>query len=400
MATFATTPTLPFRAALPVLPIPLTLPEPDETPPRAKASPDASAENGPAEERSDGTLAPGDGAPRSSARAHGLPVWRALPRHLGTPELGPRTYDPRTQGLFVWDPHALDADANSEAGAVVSRHGPPPGYSRQTFGPILAESADASSRFPMTRRLVVLLVLLGLAVPAAAALLWPETLRRAPTVQPDSVAAAAFGSARFEGIRSAWATLSTTPHTRRARTEQHTRDGLLRAFAEHETVGARTLRTETSGAFDYGLFTAYISDRTTTPDPHNVGALALSNLSEVLRSRDAYRFAIRSDTVVAEQPVQIVEATARAGAGDGRNVRRFTLFVDAATQTVVGVDVQRIDLAMWFREETRTRVVTKTLPDGRTMPSRTDFESLVIMPFSPTLPISTTAIYTPLAARR
>ena len=249
----------------------------------------------------------------------------------------------------------------------------------------------------MTRRLVVLLALLGLALPATATLLWrAPSGTAAPAAARDDAARRLFETARFEPLRSAWQTVGATPHTRRARTEQHDRDGLLRAFDEVTTEGARTFDRASGGAFDYGFFTAYVSERTTTPDPHDVGALALVNLADVLRSPDAFAFDVRADSVVGDVGVRIVEATALPGAGDGHNVRRFTLFVDPETQTVVGVDVRRIDLGTWFREETRTRVETQRLRDGRAMPTRTDFESLVVMPFRPAQPISTVALYAPL----
>ncbi len=315
-----------------------------------------------------------------------LPVWRPLPRHLGAPGTGPHVADPRLAGRFRWDVYGAD-DA-----ATASRRA-----SQSESGSILAEETAISRRPAMTRRLVVLLALLGLALPATATLLWPApTPGAAPEVRRDDTARRLFESARFESLRSAWQTARSTPHTRRARTEQHDRDGLLRAFDEATTEGARTLARASGGAFDYGFFTAYVSERTTTPDPHDIGALALANLADVLRSPDAFAFDIRSDSVVGDLDVQIVEATALPGAGDGHNVRRFTLFVDPETQSVVGVDVRRIDLGTWFREETRTRVETQRLRNGRVMPTRTDFESLVVMPFRPAQPISTVALYSPL----
>lgn len=286
---------------------------------------------------------------------------RPLPEHR-------EVYDPRTQGLFTWDRSNTPTD-------------------------LLADASPRTMRRRLVRRIVVTTLLVGLALAAGSAAVW---LLRTPLVAPDEPsdarAAQQFARARTGALRRAWPALAALPHTRTVRTVQHDADEMLRAVREREIRDGRPARDSTAGAFDFGLYRDFVSSLSPTPDPLDVGTLALGSLPAVLRDTAAYRFVSRGDSVLENRPVTVVEARARRGAGDGRPVRRVTLYLDPANSETVGIDVSRIDLALWYREEAWMRAETRAVGD-RLVPSRTDFRSRVAMPFVPAQPITTTAVY-------
>lgn len=276
-------------------------------------------------------------------------------------------FDPRTQSRFAWDAPPVD---------------------------LLADASPRTVRMRLLRRIVATLIGVALVGAGIAAYL---AVRRSPltTENEPSIggASARFASIRTDDLRQAWPTLAALPHTRVAHTTQLDEDDLIRAVQEREFHNRRLVRDSTAGTFDYGLYRTFPSGVASSPDPEDVGALALASLPSVLRDSSVYRFTRRADSVMAERPVEVVEAVARRGAGDGENVRRVTLYFDPQSPRVVGMDVYRVDLDLLFREEAWMRVETAPTPDGRLRPWRTEFLSRVVMPFVPTQPIATTAIY-------
>lgn len=272
-------------------------------------------------------------------------------------------FDPRRDSFFRWD----DTDVIAEASA-----------------PALARR--------LTRRvlgLVLVIVLIGLLVGAVLASRHAPALRQAEP--SDSTAQSLFLSMRTEALRGAAANAS--PLVREARTVQTSPEGFVVATRDRVTRGGRVLRDTTAGAFDYGLYRAFESSASTTPDPTDLFATVPAALAEVLRTPDAYVFSTRTDTAFGDQPVRLVEARARSGTGDGRNVRRVTAFLDPSAPVAYGLAVERAVLALWYREDVWMQIEAVPRPDGGLTPHRSGFRSRVGMPFEPARPITTTVTY-------
>jgi hypothetical protein len=77
----------------------------------------------------------------------------------------------------------------------------------------------------------------------------------------------------------------------------------------------------------------------------------------------------------------VFEARARPEAGDGLNVRVVRQYVDVDTNKLVGVYLERADLALLFREDSKFYVDLKPGPDGDFLPYNTRFETRIRMPF-------------------
>jgi len=96
---------------------------------------------------------------------------------------------------------------------------------------------------------------------------------------------------------------------------------------------------------------------------------------------DLYRFRILADTLLWDRPAHVYEARARPESGDGLNVRVVRQYVDVETNKLVGIFLERVDLALLFREESRFYVDLKPGPDGSFLPYNTRFETRIRMPF-------------------
>ncbi len=207
-------------------------------------------------------------------------------------------------------------------------------------------------------------------------------------------------AARTTPLRDAWDVLTGHPYARQARTEQRLLDGTLEAFVARAWNAApgtarRLAVADSGGAFTYGHFQMFTSEVFPSPDPDNVGALALALADEPLLPQNtlAYVYRQRADTSIDGRTRHVFEARAHPTRGDGHNVRRLTFFVDPATNDLTGLSLMRVDLGTFFREESTLAVELTPLPDGLYIPALTHLRSESVMPFQPRRPITTTARY-------
>jgi len=199
--------------------------------------------------------------------------------------------------------------------------------------------------------------------------------------------------------------LSRSEYTRYIRTEQYDEEDFLIAYTEHIAEvrivdGERRVfveQADSAGAFDYGFFRRFQSENVATTDPVNLVPFVLPEEPVYLDARNMDRYAFRElpDTLLWDRQAQVVEARARPDLADGLNVRRARHFVDRGTQTLVAMYIERVDLALLFREESSFYVDITLRPDGQgAVPNNTRFESRIRTPFRGAYRVRTVSTYT------
>lgn len=212
-----------------------------------------------------------------------------------------------------------------------------------------------------------------------------------PPLMPEELAAADSITALLERIdetalRSVFQSVSTRAHTQRIRTGQFDEDGTLLASREqevrHDAEGARTIHSESSGTFDFGYLRRFVS----TDDPEEAG-FAASDLAEyivpedppyaVARNREAWRYEFAPDSMLSAGPVRVIRITARPGFEVSRSIRHVRLYLDRMSDRLVGIYIERVHAALWFREESAFFLSTVRLPSGTWAPDHTRFETRI-----------------------
>jgi len=190
---------------------------------------------------------------------------------------------------------------------------------------------------------------------------------------------------------SAFAALDKYGVTRHLRTEQLTPAGTtaaVRSLTIRYTPGSDSgtvQHRESVGTFrDGGLFSGIVGSRPPTERPSDLVPEALPDQPAYLapRTREAYRYTLRTDSLRTGTPTHVVTARVRPdGTGQDQGVRYARLTLDRASQELVGLVVVRAERALLFGEESRLRLRLRRLPDGRWVPHVTRFRALVHVPF-------------------
>jgi len=191
-------------------------------------------------------------------------------------------------------------------------------------------------------------------------------------------------------IRASFDRLADHAFTQRLRIEQRAPDGSTAAF--HERVrrfpppdSAQRpvqLRADSSGAFDGGWMGNLLPstgdtliDRAQYVLPDEAAYLAP-------RTREAFRYRLRPDTTLGGRPVRVVEIHAQPGeTGADRAIRHARLFVEPGTYELVGLYLVRADASLLFREDSRSAVYLQPSSDGTWVPSTTQLEARLKIPF-------------------
>jgi hypothetical protein len=211
-------------------------------------------------------------------------------------------------------------------------------------------------------------------------------------------------------FRSAFSKLSSYDFTRYIRTEQYDGDDFLIAFEEHivdvsSRSGERITRMEqadSAGNFEFGFFKRFVSDNVDNVDPVDLVPYVLPEDVGYRnpRDRDKYRYRFLPDTLLWDQQVQVVEARAKPELADGLNVRRVRHYIDRETGELMAVYLERIDLAMLFREESQFYVHVRPNGKGVVLPYNTRFQTLIMTPFRDPNKIRTVSTYSNLRRAR
>ena len=229
-----------------------------------------------------------------------------------------------------------------------------------------------------------------------------EAAPAAVSADPDSVFA--FLSSIDQGtLRAAFGRLDQLDFTRYSRTEQFDADDHLIAFDErvirHEgPPGNRrfvTIDSDSAGTFDFGYFSRFVSDDVEAYDPLNLPDHVIPDDPAYLspRNQEAYLYRWLPDTLMLGAPARVLEIRAHPTEGDEQNIRRVKLYVDRRRNALTAVDLERTDLALWYREESRYYVQVRPMVGGTWLPHSTRFETRVRVPFRPTHRFRTVATY-------
>lgn len=193
-------------------------------------------------------------------------------------------------------------------------------------------------------------------------------------------------------------------YTRYSRTDQFDDDDdALVAFRERTVKHAgptdrrnhTILSADSSGAYDFGFFRHFVSATVEEQDPEDLTPYLFPEDPEYLSERnyEAYLYHFISDTLMLDTRARVAEIRAIPKAGDGKNIRRARFYFDGATRQFLAFELERIDLAMFFREESRFFVHLQHAPDGQLVPYNTRFETRITMPFKPPQIFRTVATY-------
>jgi len=206
-----------------------------------------------------------------------------------------------------------------------------------------------------------------------------------------------------EAFQEAFRQLDEKNFTRYSRTEQFDQDDFLLAFDEQVVrhSGPRSRRTfermahDSAGTFDYGYLSRFVPGAVEIREPMDFSRRIVPTDPAYLsaRNRDSFEYTPLPDTLMGDVTARVVEIRARPEVGDGQNLRRTRLFVDRASDNLIAIYIERVDLAMWYREESLFYLHIRQAPDGSWLPYTTRFETRVVIPFRPVQRFRTVSAY-------
>lgn len=192
-------------------------------------------------------------------------------------------------------------------------------------------------------------------------------------------------------VHAAFSQLPQHAFTRFTRTEQFDQSDHRIAYREHViryTPGgpARITAADSSGPFDFGFLGRFVDPETPVELRPDLAAHLLPENPPYLdeRNRDAFDYRMRPDTMLGNRAAQVVEIRARPGEGDGQNIRLVRLYADRETKALLALHLERINQAMWFREESVLDVRVRPESEAGWVPEHTHFASRLSMPLRPT----------------
>jgi len=211
-------------------------------------------------------------------------------------------------------------------------------------------------------------------------------------VDRDSVLAA-LASMRRTAFDSAFAGLDAHGVTRYTRTEQLSPSGTTTAVRSHVVeyapgAGRGTIRRQDSaGTFRRGgLFGWAAPARSPAERSADVAGQVLPDQPAYVepRTQEAFRYALRADTLGRGTPVYLLEAAARnRGTGPEQGVRYVRLVLHRSSRQLIGLTVVRADEVLLFRENSRFHIRLRRAPGGREawVPHLTRNRAWVQVPF-------------------
>lgn len=207
-----------------------------------------------------------------------------------------------------------------------------------------------------------------------------------------------------DAIRSAFERLEDYSYKRYLRTEQFDQEDFMIAFTEHVVVVSVTrdgrsssiTKADSGGAFDFGLFKRFVSENVEDPDPVDLVPFILEDNPSYLspKNMDKYTFRVMGDTLMWDREAMIIEVRAKPDVADGLNIRKVRHYVDRATNQLIAMYLERIDLGMLFREESTFYVHIRPVAGGQLVPYNTRFETMIRTPFKTSYKIRTVSTYT------
>lgn len=192
-------------------------------------------------------------------------------------------------------------------------------------------------------------------------------------------------------------------YTRYIRTEQFDDNDFMVAFTERSVryEGLENQRrftllsSDSSGTYDFGYFRRFVSDNVDEQDPEDLTPYLIPKDPSYLSTRnfEAYTYEFEEDSLMLNVTARVIEVNARPVEGDGKNIRKARYFINPETEELIAFQLERIDLAFFFREESNFFMHVQKAPDGTYVPYNTRFESRIIVPFRDPQRFRTVATY-------
>jgi len=204
---------------------------------------------------------------------------------------------------------------------------------------------------------------------------------------------------------SAFVRLGDYALTRHVRTEQLDTTGATTAYRSltlqyPSGSGPGTVqRADSTGTFRKGgMFSGITPTQQRTTTPANLALQALADQPAYLapRTQEAYRYALRRDSLLDRTPAFVVEAKARSDErGADQDIRYARLTIDRASHELVGLTTARAGRILLFRENSRLTIRLRPAPDpgGDWVPHLTRFRAVVDVPFRTARQFHTVSAY-------
>ena len=190
---------------------------------------------------------------------------------------------------------------------------------------------------------------------------------------------------------SAFAQLDAYAVTRHVRTEQLDTIGVATAFHERTlryppgTSDGTVQHADSAGSFrGGGVFSGITPAQQPTARPADLAAQALADQPAYLapRTQEAYRYALRRDSLLNSTPVLVVEAKVRRDErGEDQGIQYARLTIDRSSYELIGLTTVRASRTLLFRESSQITIRLHPAPDGTWMPHLTRFRAVVDVPF-------------------
>ena len=208
---------------------------------------------------------------------------------------------------------------------------------------------------------------------------------------------------------SAFARLDAYAVTRDVRTEQLDTTGATTAYRTRTLryppgTGPGTIQqADSAGRFQAGGFLARLTpSQSPRARPGNLAGQALADQPAYLapRTQEAYRYALRRDSLLDGTPTHVVEAKVRSGErGADRSIRYARLTVDRASHELVGLTTTRASRILLFRERSQITLRLRRAPDAAWVPHLTRVRAVVDVPLRAPRQFRTVSAYRGYAAR-
>ncbi len=208
---------------------------------------------------------------------------------------------------------------------------------------------------------------------------------------------------------SAFARLDAYAVTRHVRTEQLDTTGATTAYRTRTLryspgTGPGTIqRADSAGRFRAGgLLSSIAPDESRRARPGNLAGQALSDQPAYLapRTQEAYRYALRRDSLLDGTPTHVVEAKVRFDErGADRSIQYARLTISRASHELVGLTTTRASQILLFRERSQITLRLRRAPDETWVPHLTRVRAVVDVPLRAPRQFRTVSAYRGYAAR-
>lgn len=260
--------------------------------------------------------------------------------------------------------------------------------------PLPAEHAHSLRNGRLCRAVLWLIVALAWtgceAEAPSAQLLAPNDTLFPDAEEERTAALAVLDAMKQDAIGQAFERLPHYAFTHRVRTDQidsadsilAVRERVLRFPPPDSADRPLVVQTDSVGTFGRGVLDRLASAGDEMIPPTEIARHTLPSDPPYLepRTREAFRYRLRTDTLDGRIPVRVVEVHAQPGAlGADQAIRYARLYVAPDSDQLIGLYLVRADAGMLFREDSRTLVHLHPAPDSGWVPARTDFQAHVDM---------------------